>query len=119
MNSVFLFALLVVLYYDMGNDSADGWAFILTGVLQQIPPVTLVPRFILDLRELYARDSQGGRESNIDTAFGFGSKFEHGTEVGSMIVFAGFGENGGNEWDDEIQLEEGIQEVYYTSSSVR
>lgn len=38
-------------------------------ILEYVPIYTLTPRFILSVRELYARDVRGRREG-IDTGFG-------------------------------------------------
>lgn len=50
----------------------SGW-WTLLGVVQYVPGFTLVPRFILSLRKLYARDLGG------DTAFGLTSASSRGT----------------------------------------
>ena len=71
---------------------------------QCIPAFTLVPRFILSLRELYARDVQGRRGSNIDTAFGLASVSTHGALT--TIMFADGRQNGELEQSEEISLEE-------------
>ena len=70
---------------------------------QAIPIFTLVPRFILNLRELHARDLQGRRGSDIDTAFGLSSTPDHGP-VASAIMFAEGGQNEGEEQREEIQM---------------
>ena len=100
MNSVLLFALFTLLS-DAGIQTADGWLTLVAGGLEQTPPVTLIPRFILSLRELYAHEVQVG---NIDTAFGFGSEFVHGT-VRSTVRFVDVRQG------EEIQMEERIQDA--------
>jgi len=50
---------------------------------EYIPVFTLVPRFALSLRALYARDAQGIRASHIDTGFGFTS--DHGAIENTMM----------------------------------
>ena len=99
MNSILLYATVIVMF-DAANIPNDGW-WILWPLAQSIPIITLVPRFILNLRELYARDLQGRRGSNIDTAFGLTSASSHGP-VASVIVFAEDGQNEG----EEIEMEE-------------
>ena len=42
-------------------------------VMRYVPIFTLTPRFIMSLRELYARDVQGRRGGGIDTGFGLSS----------------------------------------------
>ena len=83
----------------------DGWWILLSGMAQCIPAFTLVPRFILSLRELYAHDVQGRRGSDIDTAFGFTTTYSHGATV-TAVIFAGGGRNEGLEQGEEIAMEE-------------
>ena len=90
----------------------SGWLIFLQSIAQAILPTTLVPRFFLNLREVYARDLQGRRGSNIDTGFGLGSGFEQGA-VRSAIVFAGPRQNESEEGGDGMEME--IQEVGRTN----
>ena len=101
MNSTLMYSILNLIFYAVGL-SIDGQV-ILSVAADYIPLFTLVPRFILNLRELYARDYNGRRGSNIDTAFGLTSS--HGPVV-SAIVFAEDGQNEGGEQGEEIQMEE-------------
>ena len=95
---------------NIGKLPTNGW-IILIGMMEYIPLYTLVPRFILGLRALYARNLQGRRGSDIDTAFGFTSTSSHGA-VASAIMFADAGQNEGLEEYEEIQMEErGISSV--------
>ena len=89
---------------DAASLSIDEW-WILLAVAEYIPIFTLVPRFILNLRELYAHDLQGRRGSKIDTAFGLTSASSHGPVV-STIMFAEVGQNEDREQGEEIQMEE-------------
>ena len=73
--------------------------------MEMIPPYTLVPRFTLSLRKLYARDLRGRRGSNIDTAFGLTSASDHGAAV-SPIMFVDDGQNEGLGQGEEIQMED-------------
>ena len=73
--------------------------------MDSVPPYTLVPRFILGLQNLYARDLQGRRGSEIDTAFGFTSGSGHGA-ITWEIMFVDGGQNDGLEEGEEIQMEE-------------
>ena len=104
MNSILTFAIIAVLMFT-GNVSVDGWQAILLGTMELIPPCVLVLRFILSLRKLYARDLQGRRGSDIDTAFGFTSGSGRGA-VASAIMFADVGGNEGEDQGEEIQMEE-------------
>lgn len=109
MNSILIYALLNVLISE-GIISINGWQVVLLGTMQIIPPCTLVPRFILSLRKLYARDLRGRFSgSNIDTAFGLTTASGNGTAA-STIVFADGLQNEELELGEEIQMEErGIQ----------
>jgi len=63
-----------------------GWQGILLFLLQYVPLFTLIPRFILSIREMYARDVHGRRGSGIDTGFGLSSS---GRDAGgTAVVFA-------------------------------
>ena len=73
---------------------------------QSVPAITLVPRFIFGLRKLYARDIQGRRGSEIDTAFGLASVPSHSTAL-SMMVFADAAQNEGSVSGRETSVEEG------------
>lgn len=73
-------------------------------IIQYIPPFILVPRFILSLRKLYARDLQGRHGNDLDTAFGLTSAAGHSVTT-STIMFADRGPNEGEE-DGGIQMEE-------------
>ena len=89
MNSVLTYSIVNLIAVNL---SINGWGILLL-VVEWIPISTLVPRFILNLRELYACDLQGRRGSNIDTAFGLTSASSHGLFV----------EDGRNE-GEEIQI---------------
>lgn len=54
-------------------------------ILQYLPMYILTPRFILSIRELYARDIQERRGEGIDTGFGLSSGCG---AVRTAIVFA-------------------------------
>ena len=99
MNSTLMYSIIDLTFYA-DSLSVDEWWMVLL-VAQVAPMFTLVPRFILNLRELYAHDLQGRRGSNIDTAFGLTSASSHGP-VASVIMFAEDGQNEG----EEIQMEE-------------
>ena len=103
MNSTLMYSILNLIFYAVSL-SIDGQVILLVAA-DYIPIFTLVPRFILNLRELYARDCNGGRGSNIDTAFGLTSASSHGP-VASAIVFAEDEQNEGGEQGEEIQMEE-------------
>ena len=60
---------------------------------------------MLSLRKLYARDLQGRRGSEIDTAFGLTSVSGRGAAA-SAIMFVDAMQNEGLEQGEEIQMEE-------------
>ena len=104
MNSILTFALINMLG-DTGNVPTDGWRVILLSTMEYIPPYTLVPRFILSLRKLYARDLRGRHGGDIDTAFGFAPTSTRGAAA-SVIMFADAGQNEGLEEGEEIQMQD-------------
>lgn len=68
-------------------------------MLAYVPMYTLTPRFILSIRELYARDVQGRRGEGIDNGFGLLST-DRGA-VGTAMVFADVEPN--EELEDDVQ----------------
>ena len=103
-NSILTYALINILG-TTGNVPKNGWWPILIGMMEYIPPYTLVPRFILSLRKLYTSDLRGRRGSNIDTAFGLTSTSSHGAAA-SVIMFVDAGQNEVLDESEEIQMEE-------------
>ena len=83
-----------------------GWV-VLSGMIEYVPAFTLVPRLILSLRELYARDLQGRRGSEIDTAFGLALAPARDA-LASTIVFADGGESEDEEQGEVVQMEERV-----------
>ena len=104
MNSILAFALIDMLA-DTANLPTDGWPVILFEAMEYIPPYTLVPRFILGLRALYARDLPGICGTEIDTAFGLAPASGR-VAAASVIMFADAELNEGLEQGEEIQMEE-------------
>lgn len=73
-------------------------------IAQSIPPFTLLPRFILNLREHYARDLRSRHGSDIDTAFGFTSTFDQGAVVNVTLFRDGEQNEGQRQHDEEIRI---------------
>ena len=94
MSSILTYTLVNVLIYA-ANIHAGGWTIMLLTLIQYIPAFTLVPRFILSLRELYARDLQGRQGGDIDSAFGL--TLAPGHDAAGTIMFADGGQNEGEE----------------------
>ena len=67
------------------------WEVVLIAIVTYVPAFVLTPRFVLSLRDLYARDVQGRCGGDIDTAFGLTSSGR--APVTSEIVFADGGHN--------------------------
>ena len=99
--SILLFALIDVLSFS-AYFPTGGWQLILLPILQTVPIFTLTPRFILNIRELYARDVQGRRGGGIDTAFGLSLS---GHEAGrTAMVFMDVEQNEGSEDVEEVGI---------------
>ena len=110
MDSVLVFSIISLLT-NTTTAAPNAWFLFLSS----IPPFTLVPRFVLNLREIYARDVHVGRGSNMDTAFGFGTGFEQGA-IRSAIVFAEPRRIRGEAEGEEMEME--VLEVDHTSGLV-
>ena len=102
-NSTLLFGLVSMLATTA--HLPEGWTGDLLVAMAIVCGITLVPRFILNLRELYTQDLQSGHGGDIDTAFGLTSVGSRGV-VASAIVFASGGQNEGLEQGEEIEMEE-------------
>lgn len=91
--------------YDTQNAS-DEQPIILLTRLGYIPGFTLLPRFLLGLREIYAQDLQKRRGSNVHTEDNsyFMSASSFGA-LGSVLIFAD-SEQEGSEQSGGIQMEE-------------
>ena len=99
--SVFLFAIINVLS-ALGKLPTAGSRLILLLIVELVPMYTLTPRFILSMRELYARDVQVGRVSGGGIDTGFGLSFSD--RAGATMVFADVGQN---EDIEDIRMEVG------------
>ncbi|KAN0092668.1 hypothetical protein V8E55_003452 [Tylopilus felleus] len=64
----------------LGKLPTKGWSVLLILIIYSVPVYTLAPRFILNIRELCARNVQGTRGEGIDTGFGL-STGSSGTEM--------------------------------------
>ncbi|KAF8442237.1 hypothetical protein L210DRAFT_3536113 [Boletus edulis BED1] len=82
-----------------------GWQLIVTIILQYVPVFTLTPRFIMGIRELYAHDTGVRCSGGIDTGFGLQSYSRDAD--GTVMVFAGVGQDEGSGDVEEIQREIG------------
>ena len=98
--SVFMFSLINVLA-AIGTLPAGESQLIAIAILQYVPIFTQVPRFIMGIRELHARDVQGRRGGGIDTGFGLSSSIRGAG--GMAIVFVDAGQISG--------LEDGVEEI--------
>lgn len=74
-------------------------------IVEYLPVCTLTPRFILSVRELYARDLEG-RSFGMDTGFGLSSLSGAGASR-TTLVFVGSGQDEeAIEQDEDIPMEE-------------
>lgn len=78
-----------IVLYILGDNSTQGWGLIPGGILESL--FTLAPRFVLNMRELYAHDVQSSGATGIDTAFGLSSLSDRDA-VKTEIVFADVGQ---------------------------
>lgn len=121
MNSMSLYLLIGMLTALAKIALDDDWWRVLSGTVQYVPAFMVTPRLILSLRQLYARDLQGRRGDDIDTAFGLTSTADYGAVTsGLTFVNAGqedSGEFGGEAQGEEIQLEERVSRVASNDSS--
>jgi len=101
----------VILMWSLLNTLDDFEIFSPVGP-QQILPLnlaqyvlisTLTPRFILNMRELYACTTYAGRGHGIDTGFGLTALSTHGSR--SLIVFADGGDGEGLDDSEGIPMQ--------------
>jgi hypothetical protein len=90
-----------------GVAPTGGWQLVPLVILEYVPIYTLTPRFILNLRELYARDVRGRREGKVDTGFGLSSPGPDGM----VMVFADAGQNEGLGDIEEMLMEVGTTQA--------
>jgi len=95
---------LVNALYAWGVITVAGQQAIPITLLEFVPISTLTPRFILNMRELYARNVRGERGSGIDSGFGL-STVSGRLASRSTIVFVDGGRNEGLEHGEEIPME--------------
>jgi len=88
----------------------QGLGILLPALFADVLLYTVTPRFVINVRELYALDSQGRLGGGVDTGFGLTS--QGGRGVGTLatigsIAFADGNGTGGLEDGEEIALAEG------------
>ncbi|KAF8442255.1 hypothetical protein L210DRAFT_3536164 [Boletus edulis BED1] len=99
--AIFLFALLNVLG-ALGKLPTGGWQAIVLFIVELVPMYTLIPRFILSMRELYARGVQVGNEGGIDSGFGLSVS----GRAGAAMVFADVEQNEDDVEEPGIPMED-------------
>jgi len=89
--AILMWSIVNVLYdFQSQVTSQQGVALYFLGYA---PVCTLTPRFILSMRELYARSVSGGRGHGIDSGFGMAPLSNHRVSLAnSSIIFPGGGE---------------------------
>lgn len=105
-DSVLLWDLVSILV-AWGKVSIAGWQTIPISIMEAVPMATLPPRFIMGLRELYARNVQERDGSGIDSGFGLSTLPSHGASI-SVMLFSDARQDGGLEHCEEIPMEEEI-----------
>ncbi|KAG8219165.1 hypothetical protein J3R82DRAFT_4934 [Butyriboletus roseoflavus] len=105
---IFLYNFVVLFNYSGGV-----WQGYMLYILAYVPMYTLTPRFILSIRELYARDVQGRRGEGIDTGFGLLSSGRGA--VGTAMVFADVEPN--ERLEDDVRGDGGDTRFGLSSSS--
>ena len=103
-HGILVFSLINVLGVS-GKLPTGGWQGILLFLLGYVPMFTLVPRFIVSIRKMYARGVQSGGGGGIDTGFGLSSSSRDAG--GTAIVFADVEQNEDFE-DVSFHLRRGI-----------
>ncbi|KAI9459538.1 hypothetical protein HD554DRAFT_1616316 [Boletus coccyginus] len=103
---------LITLLNTLGISATVGWQLLI--ILQYVPMYILTPRFMLSIRELYARDVQGRRGEGIDTGFGLLS-----SSRGTAIMFADVEPSKGLEDDVQGRVGDGIDGGFGLSPSGR
>lgn len=85
-----------------------GWVTQVLMAATNVPLYTLTPRFVMNVRELYALDSEGLRDRDIDTGFGLssGTRRVGGSTTFGTMVFAEAGGIGGLDESEEIAIVE-------------
>ncbi|KAF8135154.1 hypothetical protein EV363DRAFT_1447915 [Boletus edulis] len=103
--AIFLFTLMNALA-AAGKLGSGLSQLILSVIAEFVPMWTLIPRFIISVRELYARDVQISRGEGIDTGFGLSSGRSAGEKA---MVFADVEQDEGPEDVEETQRD--IEEI--------
>lgn len=96
--SILSYSLVSMLIYNARSYSP--WWVILSGTIQYVPILALMPRLILSLRKFHACVQRNGG-SGIDTGFGLTSG-----AIVSGIIFADGGQDESEEEGEAIQMEE-------------
>lgn len=82
-----------------------GWVTQVLIIPINVPLYTLTPRFVMNVRELYALDTQGRCDRDIDTGFGLSFGAGRGVGMSTTIGTMAFAEGGGiGELDGEEEM---------------
>lgn len=92
-----VYCVITILEYA-GALPTERWSSKLLTIVQYGPGVALMPRFIISIRELHARELRGACGSGIDTGFGLSTR----AAGASVVVFADIEQNRGP--GDEIEM---------------
>ena len=102
-NSALIFNISNVLF-ALGKSPSSGWQFYTLYIVEGVPVFVLIPRFIINMRQLYEHDLQGARRDDIDSGFGLGSLSAR--NAAGTMMFADNEQNEELEQGEDIQMEE-------------
>ncbi|KAG9312082.1 hypothetical protein JVU11DRAFT_7365 [Chiua virens] len=84
--------------------------YFLLGLMEYVPVFTLMPRFIISIREMYEHDVQGRQGGGIDSGFGVSTQFDRGA-ARSRVVFASRDENESTESTEAVENTEAAENM--------
>ena len=88
----------------------QGWVTQVLMAASNVPLYTLTPRFVMNVRELYALDTEGRLDRDIDTGFGLSSRAGRGmggsTTMGTIAFVEGGGIGDADDDGEEIAMVE-------------
>ncbi|KAF8558596.1 hypothetical protein OG21DRAFT_1481290 [Imleria badia] len=105
--AVLLFGIFNILIFA-GKIPLTGWQLIPIGFFNYVPVFTLVPRFIVSVRALHARElrCEPHYATTVPGSRSVPGSGGRGTSSGTSIMFAGLREEDGFAQDEEIHMEE-------------
>ena len=83
----------------------QGWVTQVLMAATNVPLYTLAPRFVMNVRELYALDTEGRCDRDIDTGFGLPSGTGRGVGGSTTMATIAFAEEGLENGEDIVMAE--------------